>query len=307
MPKFRDTIVLAHVEGLIDAEEFALLYDINKPKNSDIPYSNYDRFDLDKMTDDECKTEFRFFKNDIYNLVDVLALPAKYICYNGLNVDPVEALCILLKRFAYPCRYVDMIPRFARPEPQLCMISNLVMNDLYQTHDHLLTNLHQDWLSPIHLEEFATEIHSKGAALQNCWGFVDGTVRPISRPVQNQRCLYNGHEKVHSIKFQSIAAPNGLVANLYGPVEGRRHDSGMLARSGLLNQLQQYSFDTNGSELCIYGDPAYPLSVHLQCPFKGAQITPLQQEWNKSMKQVRVAVEWVFGDIVNYSIKSIKY
>lgn len=68
MPKFRDTIVLAHVQGLTDAEEFALLYDIIRPKNPDIPYSNYDRFDLDKMADDECKTEFRFFKNDVYNL-----------------------------------------------------------------------------------------------------------------------------------------------------------------------------------------------------------------------------------------------
>jgi len=27
----------------------------------------------------------------------------------------------------------------------------------------------------------------KGAALQNCFGFVDGTVRPIARPDENQR------------------------------------------------------------------------------------------------------------------------
>ena len=124
MPKFRDTFLLAHASRLINAEEFVLLYDLHKPKNPDLPYTNYECFDLDKMTDAECKTEFRFYKNDIYNLAEVFTLPDRIVCYNGVNVDMVEALCIFLKRFAYPCRYVDMIPRFGRPEPQLCMISN---------------------------------------------------------------------------------------------------------------------------------------------------------------------------------------
>ena len=156
MPKLRDTILMAHASRLINTEEFVLLYDLNKPKNPDLPY-NYEQFDLDKMKDDECKTEFRFYKNDIYNLADVLTLPDRIICYNGVNVD-MEAICIFLKRFAYPCRYVDMISRFARPEPQYCMISNAVMNELYQTWNHLLTDLDQDWLSPEHLEEFVTAV-----------------------------------------------------------------------------------------------------------------------------------------------------
>ena len=252
------------------------------------------------MTDDECKTEFRFYKNDIYNLAYVLNLPDRIVCYNGANVDMVGALYIFLKRFAYPCRYVDMTPRFGRREPQLCMISNAVMNELYQTWNRLLTDLNQDWLSPNHLEEFAAAVHNRGAALDNCWGFIDGTVRPICRPGQNQKCLYNSHKKVHAIKFQSIAAPSGLVANLFGPVEGKRHDSGMLARSGVLNQLQRFSLDTNGNPLCIYGDPAYPLRLHLQGPFRGAELTPIQHAWNESMSEVRVSVEWIFGDIINY-------
>ena len=99
MPTFHDTILLAHASRLINAEEFVLLYDLHKPKNPDLPYTNYEPFDLDKMmTDDECKTEFRFYKNDIYNFADVLTLPDRIVCYNGVNVDMVEALCIFLKR-----------------------------------------------------------------------------------------------------------------------------------------------------------------------------------------------------------------
>ena len=120
-------------------------------------------------------------------------------------------------------------------------------------------------------------------------------MRPISRP---NEILYNGHKKVHAIKFQSVVAPNGLVANLYGPVEGKRHDSGMLAMSGLLDALQRYSVSPYGNTLCIYGDPAYPLRPCFQAPFRGAVLTPDQQVWNKSIKEVRVSIEWIFGDII---------
>ena len=88
-----------------------------------------------------------------------------------------------------------------------------------------------------------------------------------------QRVLYNGHKKVHALKFQSVAAPNGLVANLYGQVEGKRDDSGMLAHSTLLQKLQQFSHDTNGRALCVYGESAYPLRVQLQSPYKHARLT----------------------------------
>ena len=68
------------------------------------------------------------------------------------------------------------------------------------------------------LNQYADAISNKGAALENCFGFIDGTVRPISRPVANQRIVYNGHKRVHALKFQSVALPNGLIGHLYGPV-----------------------------------------------------------------------------------------
>ena len=40
-----------------------------------------------------------------------------------------------------------------------------------------------------------------------------------------QRTVYNGHKRVYAIKSQAITTPNGVDANRYGPVEGRRHDS----------------------------------------------------------------------------------
>jgi len=64
--------------------------------------------------------------------------------------------------------------------------------------------------------------------------------------------------------------------------------------------MQVHSLAPDGSVLCIYGDPAYPLRRQLMAPFRGNRITNQQKQWNQRMSSVRVSVEWVFGDIVNY-------
>ena len=43
---------------------------------------------------------------------------------------------------------------------------------------------------------------------------------------------------MNSRKYQSIATQNGLFANLFGPVDGYQHDSGMLADSNVCKQSQ---------------------------------------------------------------------
>ena len=53
-------------------------------------------------------------------------------------------------------------------------------------------------------------------------GFIDGTVRACSRPQISQRMLYNGHKRHHALKYHAVSTPNGLIANLFGPVEGKR-------------------------------------------------------------------------------------
>lgn len=40
--------------------------------------------------------------------------------------------------------------------------------------------------------------------------------------------------------------------------------------------------------------------MHLQGPLKNAYLTPQMQQFNKSMSEVRISVEWLFSDIINY-------
>ena len=70
-----------------------------------------------------------------------------------------------------------------------------------------------------------------------------------------------------------------------------------LGSSGL-GELRRVAF-FDGQPLCLYGDPAYPLGVHLQAPYK-RNLTPQMALFNKAMSEVRVSVEWIFGNITNY-------
>ena len=108
----RNQLLQSYDDDLIDDEDFVLLYDLNRSKYPYFPYWEYDRFDLDQLSDVECKAEFRFSKSDINALIDILHIPDEISCYNRTLASGTEAFCILLRRFSYPNRYSDMISRF---------------------------------------------------------------------------------------------------------------------------------------------------------------------------------------------------
>ena len=87
------------------------------------------------MDDSECLFEFRLCKSDLPVLSEALHLPNYFTCQQGTICDGIEGLCIALRRFAYPCRLSDLIPRFGRPVPELSMISSLVVDTIYQEHN----------------------------------------------------------------------------------------------------------------------------------------------------------------------------
>ena len=103
------------------------------------------------------------------------------------------------------------------------MISNLVTDTIYDLHHHRLTEWNDILMNPPLLQMYADAIWQKGSALPNCFGFIDGTVRPICRPQDNQRIVYNGHKCVHALKYQSVALPCGMIGNMYGPVGNKNH------------------------------------------------------------------------------------
>ena len=175
----------------INNTNFLLLYDNNSCSNLHLRHWKYDRFSLEEMNDVERKAEFRFLREDIYKLHDIMNIPEMFTCYAGVKVTRIEGICIVPKRYSYPIRYLDLIPRFGEPVSQFYMIANHVMNFIYVKWHHLLTSFNQPWVTPANMKRYAIYIHQSGARLENCWGFVDGTVRSVFRPGEGQRQLYN--------------------------------------------------------------------------------------------------------------------
>ena len=125
-------------------------------------------------------------KVDIAILVEALRVPPIFKCANGTICDGTEDLCAVLKRIAYPCRYSDMIPIFRRSVSQLSINSNDDIDWIDTEHGHIVTQWTHSILDPTLLSTYAIAVFDKGAAVGNCFGLIDGTVRPICRPVENQ-------------------------------------------------------------------------------------------------------------------------
>ena len=90
----------------------------------------------------------------------MMHIPDQIRCYNRVVVDGIEALCIFPKRFACPCRYSDMLPRFARPVHQFCMIWISFIK-----RNRRLGSFREPWLSQATLQNYAHVIHANGAPL----------------------------------------------------------------------------------------------------------------------------------------------
>ncbi|CAH3170271.1 unnamed protein product [Porites evermanni] len=216
---------------------------------------DYPRTSIDDLNESQCVAMFRFQKCDMYRLLEALQIPECYICSQRTFVTGMEALMILLRRLTYPNRWCDLQAMFGRSESELSLIfhkvlnlgnrtclikqgrSGLILDDIHDRFGHLLETLDLVWLDP---GIFSQVIHEKGAPLNQCWGFIDGTPRPMARPTRNQKIMYSGHKRTHCIKFQSVQAPNGLIAHLFGPIEGKRHDAFMLGVSGLADKLRRF-------------------------------------------------------------------
>lgn len=215
---------------------------------------------------------------------------------NKIVEDNVTALCMLLRRLAYPSRLKDMQLQFGWEGSRVSRITRSLMSYILDRWRHLLL-FDSARLSPETLQRFADAISARGSPVKTIWGFIDGTLRKIARPVRNQRIVYNGWKRIHALKFHSLLTPDGLHVHVYGPIEGRRHDQTLYRQSGLHELLAEHSWSPDGDPMQIYGDPAYGLETHLFSPYKSATLTEDQKTWNYRMSRVREAVEWGFGEV----------
>ena len=87
---------------------------------------------------------------------DTITRSQRPVC-NGL-----EGLCMLLKRLSYPSRYGDMVHRFAKPVPVLIMITNQMIDLVYNVHRNRLLHWNHEVLRPVNLQSYVDAVTARG-------------------------------------------------------------------------------------------------------------------------------------------------
>ena len=92
-----DLLLVSHVKGIINVNEFAILFNVNMSGNPLFPHENYAEFSLGNFSRGECIVEFRVKKNDLRVLADALGTPPVFRCLQRFVFEGMEGLCMLLK------------------------------------------------------------------------------------------------------------------------------------------------------------------------------------------------------------------
>jgi hypothetical protein len=138
-------------------------------------------FKLEQFNEEACLHLFRFGPSQI------LAISVIIFSSKSIELDPrarisdVEALCILLNRLSYPSRLKTMESTFGRSFTTLSRIINTTIDLILDSCGHVVS-ISSAFVNEETIRRWMNAIRQKGAPLEHCVGFVDGTVRPICRP-----------------------------------------------------------------------------------------------------------------------------
>jgi len=208
-----------------------------------------------------------------------------------------EAMCMLCMKYAWPTRLGSMVKVFGCSVSKMSRVVSAMRRLLYNAFVHALN--HPGDLTLRELQRFSAAIEAKsGIGGRFIFGFVDGTVRSIPKPSHLQSAVYNGKDRVHALKYQSVVTPDGMLHQLAGPWAGARHDMHMLRQSALLPYVNALPRTADGTQFSIYADCGYSERDGIVTPYFDGAVNAVHEAWNQAMASSRIAVEWGFGDIV---------
>ena len=251
------------------------------------------------FNDKQFKKDFRFAKADIPKLLRVLQWPPVMYTVNRVVFSSEICLLMVLYRFAFPSTMNKFEVTFGVHHTACSHIVTRGVELLSAKFENRLTDF--DLVLVLQrLEMYKAAIHKKSKGVcQDCYALIDATLHQITRPcgagrrrrnIRNQnniqRAAYSGHKRHHGLKFQSVIVPDGMLVQMFGPIEGRRHDTTVLKESRLEERLQLLPPDCY-----IYGDQAYPVRTWLLSPFRGPNKPIPMRRWNRKMRTVRISVE----------------
>lgn len=243
--------------------------------------------------------------HELMDLTEQLQLPPIHITKTCNVVPALEGLALLCAHFQSSGNMYDLTEKYNHLQGAILQIVNNVSAIIDRQWSKQLLNFNMNLINCENLAQWVAAVHCAGALLPTIWGFIDCMVCRICQPMYRQRMAYNSYKKYHTLKYQAVVVPCGLIAHLFGPWEGHQTDTHLLAVSGLQDNCCWHALCPGANEATpledchfqLYGDAAYGVSPILQSPFIGRQ-TDEQQAWNSAMSKVRIKVEHAFGIVL---------
>jgi hypothetical protein len=244
-------------------------------------------------------THFRFSHHEMDRVV---------LSFLNAGLDPVvrtkardkcslfEAMCMMCYKYSYPGRLGTMVKLFGSSACRMSRLISALRRNVFVLCKSAL--MKPRLLSLEELETFSAAVRRKGG-LSNCFGFVDGTVRPMCKPGVLQGPCYTGKDRVHALKYQAVTTPDGMFLHLCGPWPGSRHDEFLLAQSNVVEYITSLPRrEVDGAMYVIYADQGYSQQVGIETPFFDGSVNPAHEAFNQCMASARITIEWSFGAIV---------
>lgn len=255
---------------------------------------------ISSFSEEYCRAHFRFSRCHLEELLRILEVPATFELPNGAIVAGEEALLIFLRRMSYPNRLLTLEYELGVDYTIISRIVSTFLEWFYAGFHHLVEEAIEFWQPMFDACAAAVGAH---IGVEDCslMGFIDGTVRAICRPTgdpSNQRSVYSGHKRLHALKYQGVVLPNGMIADMYGPAVGRRHDMHLLVASRI-NERLAAAQATIGRQRYIYGDAAYPVLSHVMGARRRMDVDPVLNAVDRQLSGARIAVEWAFGKVIS--------
>jgi len=243
---------------------------------------------------------FRFEKGDISVLIAALDIPERLHFANGYQSNSYEAVHILLRRLAAPCRWVNLSLEFDLRPQYLSVIFNNTVMLLFRRWGSFIRSLDHNFLDRRHLEVYAEAFQRKGCPLQDVVFTIDGTKQIICRPGHGlQNSAYCGHHHQHCLGYQFIELPTGINI-VFGPYNGYEHDSTsvkMIRLEEKLTDMLDFTSD-GGPAYKVFLDSGYALGNTFITPFSRRRVlTPDERRFNREMSAVRQPSEWGIGRV----------
>ena len=271
---------------------------------------------FDSFTDEECWHNLRFRRHELIYLFELSGFPAVVTCTNGLSCPGEHAFMLMLYRLAYPCRLFTLQDIFGREYTQLSRIFKFAINFMYVNHKHKVHG-NLEWYSDrfdMYHEAVVRKIMkcpknpnigNVPIEVSNVFAFIDGTGLEIARPSNGaQNPFYNGYMHGHYLIFQGISFPDGLLV-IEGAFPGYQPDTMVWRDSVMRHELERIMVERTAEgrhRYKLYADKIYQNNALITAAYNvrnnPAGLTQWQIELNRLMSDIRVAVEWSFGKVV---------